>query len=148
VPGSRQRYRRGGVFFKSADRNQSREWYSKHLGLADKGGGAMLPWRERDDPKKEHVTVRTIFPAASHYFDPGPAVLASVLAMSIGYRSTINSDGRANRAIIIMRGSTSEYESGMPRSALPINDSHRMFATKDLVAGCPVPSRRPIRTIG
>jgi hypothetical protein len=34
-----------------------REWYSKHLGLADKGGDAMLPWREHDDPQKEHVTV-------------------------------------------------------------------------------------------
>jgi catechol 2,3-dioxygenase-like lactoylglutathione lyase family enzyme len=58
----------GGVFFKSADRNQMREWYSKHLGLADKGQGAMLPWREHDDPKKEHVTVWTIFPASTDYF--------------------------------------------------------------------------------
>ncbi|MGA2039946.1 MAG: VOC family protein [Bryobacteraceae bacterium] len=57
----------GGVFFKSADRNQMREWYSKHLGLADKGGGAMLPWREHDDPQKEHVTVWTIFSASSDY---------------------------------------------------------------------------------
>src|ERR1019366_2154189 len=36
----------GGVFFKSANRDQMREWYSKHLGLADKGQGVMLPWRE------------------------------------------------------------------------------------------------------
>ena len=59
----------GGVFFKSANRDQMREWYAKHLGLADKGGGAMLPWREHDDPQKEHVTVWTIFPASSNYFD-------------------------------------------------------------------------------
>jgi hypothetical protein len=39
----------GGVFFKSANRDQAREWYSKHLGLADKGQGVMLPWREHDD---------------------------------------------------------------------------------------------------
>lgn len=63
----------GGVFFKSANRDQMREWYSKHLGLADKGGGAMLPWREQDDPKKEHVTVWTIFPASTDYFGPGHA---------------------------------------------------------------------------
>jgi hypothetical protein len=44
-----------------------REWYSKHLGLADKGGGAMLPWREHDDPQKEHVTVWTVFPASTDY---------------------------------------------------------------------------------
>jgi catechol 2,3-dioxygenase-like lactoylglutathione lyase family enzyme len=58
----------GGVFFKSANRNPLREWYTKHLGLADKGGGAMLPWRERADPQKEHVTVWTIFPASTDYF--------------------------------------------------------------------------------
>jgi len=63
----------GGVFFKSANRNQMREWYSKHLGLADKGGGAMLPWREQDDPQKKHVTAWTIFPATTDYFDPGHA---------------------------------------------------------------------------
>src|SRR5690348_4183981 len=43
----------GGVFFKSANRDQTREWYSKHLGLTDTGHGAMLPWREHDDPQKE-----------------------------------------------------------------------------------------------
>src|SRR3984885_14339833 len=57
----------GGVFFKSANRDQMREWYSKHLGLADKGGGVMLPWREHDDPQKEHVTVWTVFPASTDY---------------------------------------------------------------------------------
>ena len=46
-----------GVFFKSANRNQMREWYSKHLGLADKGECVMLPWREHNDPQKEHVPV-------------------------------------------------------------------------------------------
>ncbi len=63
----------GGVFFKSANRDQTREWYAKHLGLADTGHGAMLPWREHDDPQKEHVTVWTVFPASSKYFDPSPA---------------------------------------------------------------------------
>ena len=58
----------GGVFFKSANRDQTREWYSKHLGLADKGGGAMLPWREHDDSQQEHVTVWTVFPASTDYF--------------------------------------------------------------------------------
>ena len=57
----------GGVFFKSANRDQMREWYSKHLGLADKGHGLMLPWREHDDPQKEHVTVWTVFPSSTDY---------------------------------------------------------------------------------
>jgi catechol 2,3-dioxygenase-like lactoylglutathione lyase family enzyme len=58
----------GGVFFKSANREQMREWYSKHLGLAGKGGEVTLPWREHDDPQKEHVTAWAIFPASSNYF--------------------------------------------------------------------------------
>ena len=57
----------GGVFFKSANRDQTREWYSKHLGIADKGQGAMLPWREHDDPQKEHATVWTVFPSSTNY---------------------------------------------------------------------------------
>ncbi len=57
----------GGVFFKSANRDQTREWYAKHLGLADTGHGAMLPWREHDDPQKEQVTVWTIFSASTDY---------------------------------------------------------------------------------
>jgi catechol 2,3-dioxygenase-like lactoylglutathione lyase family enzyme len=63
----------GGVFFKSANRDETRAWYSKHLGLTDKGQGAMLPWREHDDPQKEQVTVWSVFPASSKYFDPSPA---------------------------------------------------------------------------
>ena len=58
----------GGVFFKSANRDQMREWYAKHLGLADKGGDVMFKWREHDDPQKEHVTVWTIFPASIDYY--------------------------------------------------------------------------------
>ena len=65
----------GGVFFKSANRDQMREWYSKHLGLADKGQGAMFPWREHDDPQKEHVTVCTIFPTSTDYFGPAPFMI-------------------------------------------------------------------------
>jgi catechol 2,3-dioxygenase-like lactoylglutathione lyase family enzyme len=63
----------GGVFFKSSNRDQMREWYSKHLGLDDKGGGVMLPWREHDDPQKEHITVLNVFPSSTKYFDPSPA---------------------------------------------------------------------------
>ncbi len=63
----------GGVFFKSANRAEMREWYSKHLGLGGKGGEVTLPWREHDDPQKEHVTVWTVFPASTKYFDPSPA---------------------------------------------------------------------------
>jgi len=29
----------GGIFFKSANKQQVKEWYAKHLGLADSGHG-------------------------------------------------------------------------------------------------------------
>jgi catechol 2,3-dioxygenase-like lactoylglutathione lyase family enzyme len=63
----------GGVFFKSANAGQAREWYAKHLGFVDKGAGVMLPWREKDNPQNEHVTVWTVFPADTKYFGPGNA---------------------------------------------------------------------------
>lgn len=63
----------GGIFFKTADQAKTREWYARHLGLADKGHGVMLPWREHDDPQKEHVTVWSAFPANTEYFGPGKA---------------------------------------------------------------------------
>jgi catechol 2,3-dioxygenase-like lactoylglutathione lyase family enzyme len=63
----------GGIFFKSADPAQTREWYGKHLGLVDKGQGAILPWREKDDPQNERMTIWSVFPATTKYFDPGTA---------------------------------------------------------------------------
>jgi hypothetical protein len=49
-----------GIFFKASDQAKTREWYAKHLGLVDRGQGVMLPWREHDDPQKEHVTVEHV----------------------------------------------------------------------------------------
>jgi len=63
----------GGIFFKSADPAQTREWYSKHLGLVDNGQGAILPWREKGDPENERMTVWRAFPITTKYFDPGTA---------------------------------------------------------------------------
>jgi catechol 2,3-dioxygenase-like lactoylglutathione lyase family enzyme len=63
----------GGVFFKAADQAKTREWYATHLGLADRGQGVMLPWREHDDPQKEHFTVWSTFPSTTDYFAPSQA---------------------------------------------------------------------------
>ena len=69
----------GGVFFKPANRDQMREWYAKHLGLADKGSGAMLPWREHDDAQKEHVTVWSVFSASTDYFAPNQPFMVNYI---------------------------------------------------------------------
>jgi catechol 2,3-dioxygenase-like lactoylglutathione lyase family enzyme len=69
----------GGIFFKSTNQQQMREWYGKHLGLADKGEGVMLPWREKDNPDKEHVTVWTVFPGNTKYFEPNQAFMVDYI---------------------------------------------------------------------
>ena len=63
----------GGIFFKSSNQQHMQEWYGKHLGLADSGHGVMLPWREKDHPENEQMTVWSIFPGDSSYFEPSPA---------------------------------------------------------------------------
>src|SRR5262249_4478343 len=60
----------GGIFFKSANQQEMKEWYAAHLGLADSGHGVMLPWRERDNPQNEQTTVWSIFPGTTRYFEP------------------------------------------------------------------------------
>jgi len=60
----------GGIFFKSEQPGPMREWYAKNLGLSDQGQGAMLSWREKDNPQQERMTVWSIFPASSKYFEP------------------------------------------------------------------------------
>jgi len=69
----------GGVFFKVADRAKAREWYGTHLGLVEQGQGVMLPWREHDDPQKEHFTVWSTFPASTDYFAPGQAAMINYI---------------------------------------------------------------------
>lgn len=43
------------------------------------------------------------------------AVLISVLAMSLSFRATLKGDARADRAITLSRGATTEYESSLSR---------------------------------
>jgi catechol 2,3-dioxygenase-like lactoylglutathione lyase family enzyme len=61
----------GGIFFKSEHPGPMREWYAKNLGLSDRGQGATLHWREKDNPQQERTTAWSIFPASSKYFEPG-----------------------------------------------------------------------------
>jgi catechol 2,3-dioxygenase-like lactoylglutathione lyase family enzyme len=69
----------GGIFFKTADQAKTRDWYAKHLGLADRGGGVNLPWRERDAPQTEHMTVWHTFPTNTDYFAPGQTFMVNYI---------------------------------------------------------------------
>ena len=64
----------GGIFFKAEDPEKLYEWYARHLGLERAPGeGVVFTWRQADDPAKAGMTVWSIFPMSSAYFDPGRA---------------------------------------------------------------------------
>ncbi len=63
----------GGIFFKSGNQQEMKDWYAKHLGLADSGHGVMLPWREKDNPESEQMTIWSIFSGSTKYFEPSQA---------------------------------------------------------------------------
>ena len=56
-----------------ANQQEMRKWDGKHLGLADKGGGVMMPRREKDNPETEHVKVWSVFTGNKKYFEPSQA---------------------------------------------------------------------------
>src|SRR5436309_3485507 len=62
----------GGVFFKSPDPERLLDWYEKHLGFKrDPGsGGASVAFRWRDDQEGDGMTVWSIFPEDTTYFQP------------------------------------------------------------------------------
>jgi predicted enzyme related to lactoylglutathione lyase len=66
----------GGIFLKAQDPERLREWYRSHLGIEiESWGGAKFRSQER-----EGVTIWSIFPSSSTYFDPSSA------AFMINYR--------------------------------------------------------------
>jgi len=62
----------GGIFFKTQDPQALYQWYEKHLGIppASDGTSATFEWREVDDPEAKGMTVWSIFPRDTRYFDP------------------------------------------------------------------------------
>ena len=62
----------GGIFFKAENPGRLYEWYEKHLGLAREpdGSAVIFHWRQDDEGAAPGMTVWSIFPAATRYFDP------------------------------------------------------------------------------
>jgi predicted enzyme related to lactoylglutathione lyase len=66
----------GGIFFKSEHPEQLYQWYEKYLGVqrTSDGSGAMFEWRDAEDGQKKGMTVWSIFPRSTKYFDPSRSV--------------------------------------------------------------------------
>ena len=62
----------GGIFFKSDDPEKTYQWYETHLGIkrSPDGAGAIFEWREAHDPESKSMTVWSVFPRSTKYFDP------------------------------------------------------------------------------
>ena len=79
------------------------------------------------------------------------AVLIPVLAMSVSFRATIKGDAREDRAIVLARGSTTEYESGLSRenvatilnaAAIKHDSRDRPIASAEVILVAPVARKR------
>jgi catechol 2,3-dioxygenase-like lactoylglutathione lyase family enzyme len=63
----------GGIFLKSPDQKRLGTWYADNLGIEQDSHGAMFKCLSRENPPREHVTVWSVFPSTSNYFDPSAA---------------------------------------------------------------------------
>lgn len=79
------------------------------------------------------------------------AVLISVLAMSLGFRTTLKGDARADRGIVLSRGATTEYESSLSRESVAAvingagikHDAHdKPIASAEVILVAPVARKR------
>jgi putative ABC transport system permease protein len=79
------------------------------------------------------------------------AVLISVLAMSLGFRTTLKGDARADRAIVLARGATTEYESSLSRESVAAvingagikHDAHdKPISSAEVILVAPVARKR------
>ena len=60
----------GGIFFKSSDHTRLRDWYKQNLGIDHGAHGKMFQWRLPETPETDQLTIWSIFPSSSNYFDP------------------------------------------------------------------------------
>jgi predicted enzyme related to lactoylglutathione lyase len=65
----------GGIFFKAENPGKLYEWYEKHLGIMREphGHGAILRWREDENPERRGATAWALFEKHSKHFDPSSA---------------------------------------------------------------------------
>jgi predicted enzyme related to lactoylglutathione lyase len=62
----------GGVFFKTTDPDQTKEWYKTNLGLNTDAYGTTFEWRDKTNPEKKGHTQWSPFNADTNYFEPSP----------------------------------------------------------------------------
>ncbi len=62
----------GGIFFKSENPDEMKEWYKNNLGLNTDKWGTTFEWFEGRDSTKKGFTQWSPFPDKTKYFEPSP----------------------------------------------------------------------------
>lgn len=60
----------GGIFFKSKNPKEQRNWYSQHLGLVTNDHGSLFEFRDAKDPDKKSYLQWSPFEEDTKYFEP------------------------------------------------------------------------------
>ena len=60
----------GGIFFKSENPKNIRQWYAKHLGLVTNEYGSLFEYREGADPSKKAYLQWSPFEKETTYMEP------------------------------------------------------------------------------
>ena len=60
----------GGIFFKCKDRDRTRAWYERHLGIPMEAWGAQFNWAEQSNPAIQPYSILSFFKDQTDYFEP------------------------------------------------------------------------------
>lgn len=60
----------GGIFFKSKNPKEQRNWYSQHLGLVTNDYGSLFEFRDSANPEKKGYLQWSPFDEDTKYFEP------------------------------------------------------------------------------
>ena len=60
----------GGIFFKSKNPKEQRNWYSQHLGLVTNDYGSLFEFRDSTNPEKKGYLQWSPFDEDTKYFEP------------------------------------------------------------------------------
>lgn len=65
----------GGIFFQSDNAENLYPWHEKYLGIIRSPDGSDVAFHRRDaaDPQEKGMTVWSVFPPGSKFFDPSPS---------------------------------------------------------------------------